>query len=170
MRGLIAVRDKRMHSTLPINICKVRMPDGFANYVTLTPIGATQSRGIAPQEIVGQLLQGESLKPDNFARNRAFVDFLHEVIRKHGSSVQNLILAAQQQGDGWVHILDARTPTPQGSVPPEDVIGAFQVAGGKLVTDTYRANPNHRILSENGFFQLEPLLQQRLLEELAACA
>lgn len=54
-------------------------------------------------------------------------------------------------------------------MPAEDVMGAFQVKDGEIVPGSYQANPNHRILSHNGFFQLEPILQQRLLDELADC-
>lgn len=46
---------------------------------------------------------------------------------------------------------------------------AFQVEGGDVVADSYLANPNHRILSQHGFLQLDPFLRQRLLDELAAC-
>lgn len=148
------------------------MPDGFAAYVTLTPMGEPSKRGILPQEIIGQLVDPNvpdgDIKPENFARNRAFVDFMHAVIKKHGPSIPGLISEAHRQGNGWVMILDRRTPTPSGAVPPEDVIGAFQVQDGQIIRDSYQGNPNHRILSQQGFFQLEPTLQQHLLDELAA--
>jgi hypothetical protein len=37
------------------------------------------------------------------------------------------------------------------------------------VAGSYQPNPHHRILSQRGFFQLDPFLRQRLLDELAAC-
>ena len=161
-----------MKTVLPISICEVQTPNGTVAYVTLAPSGEAMKRGLITQEIVGQLLDatraGQDLVPDNFARNRAFVEFLHGVIQKHGPAIPNLIAAAGKQANGWVHIIDGRTPTPQGSVPAEDVMGAFQVKDGEIVAGSYRANPNHRILSHRGFFQLEPILQQRLLDEIAA--
>ncbi|WP_281851255.1 hypothetical protein [Dyella sp. GSA-30] len=138
--------------------------------MTLALPGEAIKRGLVTQEIIGQLFDmnraGGPFDPDNFARNRAFVDFMHGVIQKHGPAVPNLVTAAKAQVNGWVHIIDGRTPTPQGQVPAEDVIGAFQVKQGEIVPGSYRANPNHRILSHHGFFQLEPMLQQRLLDEL----
>lgn len=160
-----------MKPTLPIHICEVKTPGGMVAYVTLTPPAEAIKRGLVTQEIIGQLLdlhrEDGPFEPDNFARNRAFVDFMHSVIEKYGPAVPNLAEAARAQANGWVHIIDGRTPTPQGAVPAEDVVGAFQVKDGEIVSGSYQANPNHRMLSRHGFFQLEPVLQQRLLDELA---
>lgn len=158
-------------STLPISIVEVRTPDGMASYVTLARPGDAIESGLVSEEIIGQLLdphrEGDLLAPDNFARNRAFVDVLHEVIRKHGPSVPNLAAAASRQASGWIYVIDGRTPTPEGPVPAEDIVGGFEVSKGAVVPDSYQANPNHRVLSHRGFFRLDPLLQQRLLDELA---
>lgn len=160
-----------MQSALPISVCEVQTPDGMVAYVTLASPDEVIKRGLVTQEIIGQLFDlnraGEPFDPDNFGRNKAFVDFMHGVIQKHGPAVPKLVEAAKVQGNGWVYIVDGRTPTPQGPVPAEDVIGGFQVSDGELVSGSYQANPNHRILSRHGFFQLEPMLQQRLLDELA---
>jgi hypothetical protein len=58
---------------------------------------------------------------------------------------------AARLGNGWVYIIDQRTPTPGGQVPPEDIIGAFEVKDGDILPGSYRASPNHMILSPNGF-------------------
>ena len=161
-----------MESQLPITLCDVRTPDGLVTYATLIPPEEMATRGLAAQAILGQVLDrgrgDDLLAPDNFARNRAFVDFMQEVIRRHGPSVPDLVAAARAQRSGWVYIVDGRTPTPQGPVPPEDIIGGFQVEAGDVVADSYQANPNHRILSQRGFLQLDPFLRQRLLDALAA--
>lgn len=161
-----------MQSDLPLLVCKVDQPEGPVAYVTLTPQDQLSVRGIAPQEIVGQIIDPNlpGVAPDNFARNRVFVEFLHAVIARHGPSLPGLIAEAQRQGEGLVVIVDGRAETPADAVPPEDVVGAFQVADGRIVADSYRANPNHRILSARGFFRIDPELQRHLLEELAASA
>lgn len=160
-----------MQSTLPISVCEVHTPDGMVAYVTLASPEEAARRGLVTQEIIGQLFDlnraGGPFDPDNFGRNKVFVDFMHGVIEKHGPAVPKLVDAAKVQGNGWVYIVDGRTPTPQGPVPAEDVVGGFQVDDGAIVPGSYQANPNHRILSRHGFFQLEPMLQQRLLDELA---
>jgi hypothetical protein len=91
---------------------------------------------------------------------------MHSVIQTHGPAVPALVEAAKMQANGWVYVIDGRAPTPKGPVPAEDIVGSFQVEHGQIVPGSYQANPNHRILSLNGFFQLESVLQQRLVDEL----
>jgi len=161
-------------SELPVTICSVKTPDGFKDYVTLSAVGAAFKNGLAPAEIVGALIQpikdGGAVVPANFARNRVFVELLHRTIAKHGPSVSGLVAAAKQQREGWVHIIDGRTPTPQGAVPPEDIIGAFQVRGGQIIPGSYQQNSNHKILSTQGFLCLDPAMQEFLLSEVSASA
>jgi hypothetical protein len=95
------------------------------------------------------------------------VDFLHVVIARRGPELPGLVAAARSQGDGWVYIIDQRTPTPGDAVPPEDIVGAFEVKAGEVVPGSYWPNPKHAILSARGFFQLGDELQACLLEELA---
>jgi hypothetical protein len=107
--------------------------------------------GLPPEIVVG-VLRGpvesvEAITPAVFARNRVFVDFMHSVIARRGPELPGLVAAARRQGDGWVYIIDQRTPTPQGAVPPEDIVGAFEVKGGQVVPGSYRPSSNHMILS-----------------------
>ena len=69
---------------------------------------------------------------------------------------------------GWVYVIDQRTRTPQGRIPPEDIIGAFAVQRGQVVPASYQRCPQHLILSADGFFQLGAELQACLLDELAS--
>jgi hypothetical protein len=81
-----------------------------------------------------------------------------------------LIAKAKRQGEGWVYVVDQRTPFPQGAVPPEDIVGAFEIKDGQVVSGSYRPSPKHMILSASGFFRLGSELQPCLLEELNALA
>ena len=67
-----------------------------------------------------------------------------------------------------MYVIDGRTPTPQGDVPSHDIIGAFQVDAGIFGAGSYLANPQHFILSEDGFLRLRPALREKLLAELGA--
>ncbi|MDR3637149.1 MAG: hypothetical protein P4L84_25320 [Isosphaeraceae bacterium] len=139
--------------------------------VSIVPPEAVFARGLAPEAIVGKLMrpagEGEVITPDNFARNRLFVEFLHEVIARHGPELAALRAEAVRIGNGWVYIIDARTPDPRGKVPREDILGAFPVKAGAVVAESYWRNPKHVILSKDGFFRLDAALQKRLLGELA---
>ncbi len=151
-------------------IACVETPEGEKNYVTLLSPEQMFSRGLAPEAIVGELSRplaaGEPITPEVFARNRVFVEFLHAVIARRAPSLPGLIAEARRQGEGWVYLIDQRTRTPDGAVPPEDIIGVFEVRGGAIVPGSYKASPRHRILSPDGFFRLSEDLQAALMEEL----
>jgi hypothetical protein len=157
-------------SSLPVNICQVREANGLKAYVTLSLPDDVMKYGLITEEIVGQLINSsvsdEAIKPENFARNPAFVTFLHGIISTYGHSIPALVSAAKKQFQGLVVVLDGRTPNPQGAVPPEDILGCFNVSGGEIVLGSYQTNPNHRILTQHGFFQIESILQEKLLLEL----
>jgi hypothetical protein len=156
---------------LTFNVCRVDDAEGIRDYVTLIPIEQAFSRGLVPKAIVGvlsrPLADEEAITLELFAPNQVFVEFLHEVIARRGPSSPGLVAEAERQGDGWAYIIDGRTRSPEGPVPPEDIIGAFEVRGGSLVPGSYCANPNHRLLSAHGFFRLSPDMQEALAEELA---
>ena len=140
--------------------------------VSLLPPDHVMAYGLGPESVVGVLAKsigaGGAVEPSNFARNSVFVRFLHELIARRAPSLPTLQQAAKRQVSGAVYVIDRRTRTPDGSVPPEDIIGAFTVNEGRIVADSYQPNRHHRILSENGFFELEASLMTLLREDLAA--
>jgi hypothetical protein len=157
---------------LPVSVCKVTTPEGTRHYVTVLSPETMFSQGIVPEAIVGVLAERwqptDPITPDVFARNKGFVEFLHEVIARYGPAQAGFQAEARRLGDGWVYVIDQRTPTPQGAVPPEDIVGGFEVKGGMVVPGSYVRSPKHRILSERGFMRLSADLQHCLLQELAA--
>ena len=131
--------------------------------------------GLCTEAIMGEVRADPAgrreLTPEAFRQNPAFVAFLWELISNQIFAVEGIRHAAQQQGEGFVYIIDARTPDPQGEVPPVDVIGGVEVQSGALVAGSYQHNPNHRLLTENGFFRLPDELESILQTDLRArCA
>lgn len=159
---------------LPINVCHVDTPEGPKDYITCLSHEHIFQHGLAAEAIIGVLLQplktGEAITPSDFARNRVFVEFMQTVIARRAPELPGFIAEAKRQGEGWIYVVDQRTPTPQGAVPPEDIVGAFQIRNGQVVSGSYQASSRHVILSEHGFFRLGSELQPCLLEELAAIA
>lgn len=101
---------------------------------------------------------------EGFRENPVFVDFMHEVIRTVGPTDSSMQKAAAEQENGWVYVIDLRTPEgPFGRVPPEDIIGGFEVKHGRLIGDSCWRNEKHRVLTKNGPVQLPPFLQQALV-------
>jgi hypothetical protein len=159
---------------LPIIVCRVETLEGPKDYVTCLSHDHVFKHGLPAEAIIGVLQRplesAEAITPSVFARNRVFVEFMHSVIARRGPELPGLIAEAKRQGEGWVYIVDQRTPTPQDAVPPEDIVGAFEVKNGHVVPGSYRASHKHMILSANGFFRLGSELQPCLLEELAVLA
>lgn len=156
---------------LPINVFHVDTVEGVKIYVICAPIESAFENGTPGQAILGQLSRplkpGDSIEPEIFVSNRMFVDFMHQVIREHAPKIDGLKQEAQRQRTGWVYIIDQRTETPAGDVPPEDIVGAFMVSFGQVVPGSYHPNPNHQILTHRGFLQIGPELETVLLEELS---
>ena len=132
----------------------------------LTP-QEVQTLGGLPGQAVAGLLVGPFGSPGSFRPNRVFVDFLHDVVRSAGPTDPELQAAAQAQGEGSVVIVDLRTPEgPQGRVPPEDILGAFEVKAGQLVPGSYLANPNYVVLTRHGLVRLPPGLRAAFVHSL----
>ena len=115
--------------------------------------------------------EGEKLDPSIFRANKPLVDLLHEVISRNTPAVPEFRATALRQHTGFTYILDGRTPTPQGHVPPHDIIGRFEVRDPAIVLDSYRANPHHLLLSTDGFFKIPvKSLQDALMERVIKAA
>ena len=108
---------------------------------------------------------GRSFSVNEFSANPPFSAFMHDVIRTYGPQDPELKDAAQQQGTGFVYIIDLRTPEgPMGRVPSEDIIGAFAVENSTL--GAYEPNDQYVVFSENGLVQLPPSLRDVHIREL----
>ena len=172
---LFLAERRRLHrervTELAIAVCRAHTPDGVKDYVTCSPPGDAFTSGLPSEAILGRLLRppepGGRITPAVFEPNPVFADFLHEVIARRGPQVAGLKAEARRQREGWVYLIDQRARTPQGHVPPEDVIGAFEVASGKIVPGSYQRSHKHLVLSNDGFTRLGAELQACLLEELA---
>lgn len=116
--------------------------------------------------IAGFVGNGEIISVDNFTPNPAFVEFLHQVIEKHAPDAEPLQESAAAQGEGWIYMVDGRTPTPQGDVSSEDIFGGFQIKEGKVLDGSYKQNPEHILMTEHGMFQLETWLLEIVLTEM----
>ncbi len=154
-----------------LNVVIVNTPEGAKYYVALTSAQMAISTGLVPEAIVGLVERlDEPIAPGNFTANSIFRRFLADVIARNGPDDPDMQAAAARQVDGHIAVIDQRTPTPGGRVPPEDIIGVFDVRDGKVVSGSYQASPNHRLLTTSGFFRLGQFLNQRLQQELAARA
>jgi len=152
-----------------VYISRVDSPEGRRDYVSLLP----PKGGLIAASIIGMFRAPESGPPnisvENFTRNGVFVDFLHAVIEREAPKLSAYMAEAKRVGNGPVYVIDRRA-SEDATIQPEDTFGAFEARNEQIVPEAYEANPTHRLLSERGFFQLEPELHTALLQELTALA
>jgi|SRR4051794_41180074 hypothetical protein len=102
-------------ATLPIRVFRVDTPDGPMDYVSCLAEHLVFAHGLPEEAIIGVVLRalqpGEALTPGVFARNRVFVEFMHGVVARRAPQVPSLISQARRQQDGWMYVIDQRTPT-----------------------------------------------------------
>jgi len=104
--------------------------------------------------VMGTFKNGRK-NPEHFKVSEEFKSRFHQLISEHGIELKSLIEAASEQQNGYVYLVDHRTPDGiMGNVPPEDIIGAFQVKDLQLVNGSYQANQNYRFYTVNGKPQL----------------
>jgi hypothetical protein len=155
----------------PFYVYRVQLPDGLRqDVVSLLADDIVLLSGLTGAAIVGvcsQLLDpGASITEANFRANQRFVAVLHQVLATEVPTLPEFQAEARRQDSGWVYVLDARSPTPAGEVPPYDILGAFEVRDGAIVPHSYQANAKHRLFSSKGLFRLDARIHQRLLERL----
>ncbi|MEZ6057224.1 MAG: hypothetical protein R3C01_11025 [Planctomycetaceae bacterium] len=144
--------------------------DGQHRYfATLLPHDEVFASGLPPEAILGEFTRGpQMLTYEAFEQNPQFIEFLADTIRKHVSSCPGLIDAMQRQQDGFIDILDDRTPATSNGVLQADLIGRVEIKRGEMIG--FRASPQYRLMTANGFMQLDPWLKERLVAELTAIA
>ena len=145
-------------TTQPVRVISLLNPDEVAE------IG-----GLSQLSICGWLA-GDGVSKEAFRSNPAFVAFMHEVIREAGLKDGGLQAAAAGQTQGWVYVIDLRTPDgPQGRVPVEDIVAGFKVKQGKS-TGEYWANDQHLVYSDSGLMRPPPNLEAAIIAELRRIA
>ncbi len=160
-------------SGLQMGVSRIQ-PPGAPPYDVVTPIPSEImfKQGLAPEAIVGVLrqlsnIEGEGgIAPKDFVRNRVFADFLHRVVADHAPKLIEYQAQAKKQHEGWVYVIDGRTPAPKGLIPARDILGAFAVRDGVITPDSYVRNDQYFLYTQDGFFQLHVVLKSKLMEEL----
>lgn len=127
--------------------------------------------GLAVESVLGLVEPAtdvDQLAPTSLRENSAFLRLLSRVIYDEVGNDPALQLEADVQGEGYICLLDGRTPDPAGRVGPEDIIGAVKVEAGKVVRGSFEHNARHRLLTQHGFFRLSSLIEVALDARLRA--
>jgi hypothetical protein len=147
-------------------------PEGSSQVLSVLHPDDVKSLGRLPNEAIAGLINrnlntGDKISVEQFRPNPVFIRFMHNVIKLFGPDDPELQQAAVQQREGWIYIIDLRTPAgPHGRVPPEDIIGAFEVKNDQIIRNSYNINDKHLVFSEHGLVQLSPFLHKTFIREL----
>lgn len=146
------------------------LPDDHGeNVLSILSPAEIAALGCLPPEAVVGVFRDEAFSLDAFHANPRFLRYLHGVIRAVGPSDPQLTEAAALQVKGWIYVIDLRTPEgPTGNVPPEDIIGAFEVAHGKLIGASYWSNEEYRAHTSAGTTRLPLGLRREFFRLLKA--
>jgi len=142
---------------------------GERNVVSLLEPDWVSRHGLNPDAVVAVLPAGatpDDVRPNDVRENGPFLRLLSRIIFENADRHDMLQREAEIQGDGYVYLLDGRTPDPGGRVPPQDIVGAFEVRDGALVIGSYRHNPQHRLFTTAGWFRLPPAIEAALQSRL----
>ena len=145
--------------------------DGEGQAVSLLEPTWVFGHGLTIEAIVGFIVAPasfEDLAPTDLRENPAFLRLLSRVIYEEVGADPDLSREAARQGEGHVYLLDGRTPDPAGRVVPENILGGVAVKAGAVVAGSYQHNPRHRLLTQDGFFRLSPVLEAALDSRLRA--
>jgi hypothetical protein len=150
-------------------IYSISSEKGNEQVLSLISPEAIYNKNMPSETIVGKLAkdlsENDKINFNNFIPNLSFINFLHDVIAKHGSKVSSLSAQAQKQKKGWVYLIDGRCSDSQGEVLPEDIIGSFEVIEGQIIPNSYQKNSKHLIFSKKGLFKLQSTLNKHLMQE-----
>lgn len=144
-----------MSNKLKLKIIETTVDGINKSYCTFISQEHIFKYGLSANVIVGEVQKLDSGEVDfenSFVENTLFKKSIFDFLEKEIVNDPQLIESARQQDEGWVYILDQRTPTPDGEVPPYDIVGAFEVKEGVL--EGFSANQNYQLKSENGFTDL----------------
>jgi hypothetical protein len=122
--------------------------------------------GGLPRHAIAGVFRGGASEPSAFEVNPEFVRLLHEVVRERAPEDAGCRAEAQRMGHGWLYVVDMRRAPGTAQVPPEDIVGYFQVEDGRLVPGSYTPNSRHLVFSDSGLVRLPGALHEALLEAL----
>lgn len=154
------------------SIIRARIDGEFKDLLTYLPTEKIFQEGLDPRAIIGgfinpivnlespeEILTAPMINPQNFGRNPVFFEHLQSLVAIEVPKIPQFIEGARQQSDGFLYIIDARTPDPDGDIPLEDIVGAFELRSGKITTESYEPMQSYHIMTEKGLFNLEWLEQ-----------
>lgn len=120
--------------------------------------------GLPKDSICGFLTEPtETVAPEQFIECRNFVDAIHGICRDHLDP--QLIDLASCTNEKNIALVDQRSQDVDAKIPTEDIIGSYRTENGSV--GEFSPNPNFRLVTSKGCFQLTPWLRSCLSSRVA---
>lgn len=133
--------------------------------LALLPPDIVQQYGLPTEAVIGEVdPRHPEMTPEHFTPNEKFIELLSNVIRSHAPQLDSVHKQVARIENGPAYIVDRRTANKGERPPYEDVIGWFGVRDGELQSDSWNPNPNYKLLTNAGPIELEPDLEQKLVD------
>ncbi len=127
--------------------------------VTWLPPEVVSQTGLPKDSICGFLTEPmETVAPEQFAEYRIFVGVIHGICRDHVDP--QLVGIARRTNAENIALIDQRSPDVDAEIPTEDIIGSYQIKHRSVCN--FSPNPNFRLVTARGCFQLTPWLRKCL--------
>lgn len=105
--------------------------------------------------------------PDNLEWNGAFLELLHRTVREIYPTLPEVIAAKFAPDATYLFVRATRPGRTGPSDRPEDIVGRFAIAAGRMVPDQYEVHHGFLPISADGAFILHPDVERGMLERMA---
>jgi hypothetical protein len=131
--------------------------------VTWLPPDIVSRTGLPTGSICGVLNESdEPLDVKRMVEKAEFVGLIHSICAH--SIDPELIRFATGTSEHTVALIDQRSPDVDAAIPTEDIIGSYAIEQGHV--GKFSPNPNYRLITSKGCFQLTPWLRRCLAEKV----
>ena len=118
----------------------------------LAVLGMKPGSEIPAARILGTVtMDGDRPAWSTFRRNTTFADRFARYMRGEAAAQPAILDEARVKPGEYVYVIDPRTPTPQGRVPFDDIVGWYESdPDGDPRPETFTYNPKHLLVTEEG--------------------
>lgn len=149
-------------------IYNINHPNGTRRLVSPLPADFTNTYGLISESTAGEFItqEGQTDSPETFVPNPQFTAFLHWALAKHAPQAPGFKAQAEKDPNGPTYLLDIRGIVRGKEPQQDDLIAILELKDGQPIE--FKGHRDYKILTENGFLQIEPWLQNQYLQELQA--
>lgn len=150
---------------LELYVYTVKIEGNDLAALSLLPPDVVSQFGLPAGAVIGEVDPRQSdMTVEGLNKNDAFLAFFHKIIGEHAHTLPEMAAQAEKVGNGPVYVMDKRSINAGEKPPFEDAIGWYGSRDGEILVESYNANPNYQPLTNAGPFQLDSVLEEKLVD------